>query len=73
MFKRSSLWRGLTLVFSLLLAISLMAGSILETYRTSVDAFFNTRSQLTVTEVDETGEAWSYVSKFKTAKKLSRA
>lgn len=39
MFKRSSLWRGLTLVFSLLLAISLMAGSILETYRTSVDAF----------------------------------
>ena len=68
MFKRSSLWRGLTLVFSLLLAISLMAGSILETYRTSVDAFFNTRSQLTVTEVDETGEAWSYVSKFKTAK-----
>ena len=68
MFKRSSVWRGLTLVFSLLLAISLMAGSILETYRTSVDAFFNTRSQLTVTEVDETGEAWSYVSKFKTAK-----
>ena len=68
MFKRSSLWRGLTLVFSLLLAISLMAGSILETYRTSVDAFFNTRSQLTETEVDETGEAWSYVSKFKTAK-----
>lgn len=68
MFKRSSVWRGLTLVFSLLLAISLMAGSILETYRTSVDAFFNTRSQLTETEVDETGEAWSYVSKFKTAK-----
>lgn len=68
MFKRSSVWRGLTLVFSLLLAVSLMAGSILETYRTSVDAFFNTRSQLTETEVDETGEAWSYVSKFKTAK-----
>lgn len=45
MFKRSSVWRGLTLVFSLLLAISLMAGSILETYRTSVDAFFNTRSR----------------------------
>lgn len=67
-FKRSSVWRGFTLVFSLLLAISLMAGSILETYRASVDAFFNTRSQLTVTEVDETGEAWSYVSKFKTAK-----
>lgn len=31
MFKRSSVWRGFTLVFSLLLAISLMAGSILET------------------------------------------
>lgn len=39
MFKRSSVWRGLTLVFSLLLAISLMAGSILETYRTSLMRF----------------------------------
>ena len=69
MFKRTNLWRGLTIVFSLLLAVSLMAGSILETYRTSVDAFFGTRSQKIVTTEDTSGEdAWNFKSKFKTAK-----
>ncbi len=69
MFKRSALWRGLTIVFSLLLAVSLMAGSILETYRTSVDAFFGTRSERVVTIADDSGEdAWNFKSKFKTAK-----
>ncbi len=69
MFKRSALWRGLTIVFSLLLAVSLMAGSILETYRTSVDAFFGTRSERVVTVESDSGEdAWNFKSNFKTAK-----
>ena len=69
MCKRTNLWRGLTVIFSLLLAVSLMAGSILETYRTSVDAFFGTRSQNIVTTEDDSGEdAWNFKSKFKTAK-----
>ena len=63
MFKRTNLWRGLTIVFSLLLAVSLMAGSILETYRTSVDAFFGTRSQKIVTTEDTCGvDAWIFKS-----------
>lgn len=69
MFKRTNLWRGLTIVFSLLLAVSLMAGSIMESYRTAVDAFFGTRSQKIVTVEDESGEdAWNFKSEFKTAK-----
>ena len=32
------------MVFALLLAVSMMAGNILELYRTSVDAFLGTRS-----------------------------
>ena len=39
MLKKKNLWRGLTMVFALLLAVSMMAGNILELYRTSVDAF----------------------------------
>lgn len=68
MFKKTSIWRGLSFVCALLLTISIMAANILEIYRTSVDAFVGTRSQKTVTEESENGEdAWTYASKFKTA------
>ena len=63
MFKRSNVWRGMTLLFTLLFAISLMTASIFELYRTSVDAFFGTRSQTTVTQPSEHEEdAWTYQS-----------
>ena len=66
--KKTNVWRGLSLVCALLLAFSLMAGTVLETYRTSVDAFFGTRSQTTVTEQSEDEEdAWTYKSDFTTA------
>ncbi len=66
--KKTNVWRGLSLVCALLLAFSLMAGTVLETYRTSVDAFFGTRSQTTVTEQSEDAEdAWTYKSDFTTA------
>lgn len=69
MFKSTRVWRGLTLVFAFLLAVSMVGGNILETYRTSVDAFFNTRSQVVVTTKGADGEdAWNYVSKYRTAK-----
>ena len=69
MFRSTRVWRGLTLIFAFMLAVSMVGGSILETYRTSVDAFFNTRSQVVVTTKSADGEdAWNYVSKYKTAK-----
>ena len=69
MFKSTRIWRGLTLVFALILAVSMVGGNILETYRTSVDAFFNTRSQVVVTTKSADGEdAWNFVSNYKTAK-----
>lgn len=68
MFKKTNRWRGLALVSALCLTISIIAANILETYRTSVDAFVGTRSQQTVTQELEDGEdAWTYQSKFKTA------
>ena len=69
MLKKKNLWRGLTMVFALLLAVSMMAGNILELYRTSVDAFLGTRSTQTVTEQsDDESDAWTYKSEFTTAK-----
>ena len=69
MLKKKNLWRGLTMVFALLLAVSMMADNILELYRTSVDAFLGTRSTQTVTEQsDDESDAWTYKSEFTTAK-----
>ena len=68
MLKKKNLWRGCTMTFALLLAVSMMAGNILETYRTSVDAFLGTRSTQTVTETSDNEEdAWTYKSQFTTA------
>lgn len=66
MFKRSNVWRGVGTTSALFLTISLLAGNILETYRTSVDAFVGTRSQVTVTDGAE--DAWTYKSEFTTAR-----
>lgn len=66
--KKTSVWRGVSMVSALLLTVSLLAGNILETYRTSVDAFVGTRSQKTVTEgSDNEEDSWNYKSAFKTA------
>ncbi len=44
---------------------------ILYSHRTFINTFFTPFSQMTVTEADETGDAWSHVSQFKTAKEAS--
>jgi beta-glucosidase len=45
-----------------------MAGTVLEEYRTSVDAFVGTRSQKMVTvQSENSDDAWNFVSDFKTA------
>ena len=69
MHKRTGLWRGLTAVGAMLLTIAIMAGMIMETYRTSLDAFVGTRSQKTVTgQSADKNDSWTYKSEFKTAK-----
>lgn len=42
--KKTNVWRGVSMASASLLTVSLLAGNILETYRTSVDAFVGTRS-----------------------------
>ena len=66
MFRKTNMWRGISMTSALFLTVSLLAGNILETYRTSVDAFVGTRSQITVT--DDAEDSWTYQSEFTSAK-----
>jgi len=53
MFKRSSIFRGLSCVFSMLLIVMIFAANILEKNRIMVDETFGTRSTVFVTEEGE--------------------
>ena len=54
--QKPKVWRGLTAVCALFLVFSMMAAYIFELYRTSVDAFFGTRSQVMVTSESDDAE-----------------
>lgn len=54
MFLKKSLWHGLTYLFAFLLAFAVIVSLVLEQFRTNVDEFFNTRSELLVSEDDGT-------------------
>ena len=71
MFRKTNMWRGISMTSALFLTVSLLAGNILETYRTSVDAFVGTRSQVTVT--DDAEDSWTYQSEFTSAKEAYEA
>ncbi len=55
--KKTGLFRSLTFIMALLLALSCILGMMLETFRAQVDETLGTRSQVVVTEED--GTAWS--------------
>ena len=52
--NKKALWNGLTRVFAFLLALSIIAGSLLEANRTAVDTFFGSVSEALVSEEGET-------------------
>ena len=62
-------WRGLTVVSSMFLAVSVTASMIMELYRDPLDDLLRTQSSTIVTEEYENSEdAWNFKSEFKTAK-----
>lgn len=68
MFKKIKLFRGLGLIFALLLAISITAAVIMETYRDPLDAQVGTLSSQTVADENDDIEQWNFKSNFKSAK-----
>lgn len=52
MIHKKGLWIGLTYIFVFLLCLSILASSILETYRSTVDMAFGTQSETLVSDDD---------------------
>lgn len=68
MHMKTGVLRGTAVLSTLLMACSMVAGSVLEQYRQPVDALFGTVSQITVTDADaEDEDLWTYKAKFTTA------
>ncbi|MGL5260578.1 MAG: glycoside hydrolase family 3 C-terminal domain-containing protein [Lachnospiraceae bacterium] len=68
MFKRKNIWRGLSSIFALCIMFSILAANIFETYRTSVDAFFGTRSKMiTTSSVEGEEDSWNFKSIYESA------
>lgn len=69
MSRAKNVFRGLSVLSVFLLATSITASGIIETYADPLDALVGTQSHTTVIEKPENGElTWTYESKFKTAK-----
>lgn len=46
MIEKIRLWRGLVLVFAVLLSIAIAAAIVLESFRSQIDNFLGTRSEV---------------------------
>ncbi|WRS30953.1 hypothetical protein U6G28_04525 [Actinomycetaceae bacterium MB13-C1-2] len=74
MFRRSSLYRGFTAIGLFVLCIGIVAGQLLESYRTAVDQAVGTESQKIVTEQSADGEdIWTYQASLTTAEETFEA
>ncbi len=66
---KPKIWRGLTVVSSMFLAVSVTASMIMELYRDPLDDLLGTQSSTIVTEEYENADdAWNFKSEFQTAK-----
>jgi beta-glucosidase len=68
--NRSVLWRGLSTLTASLLAISVAAGPIVESYRTDIDKFLGTKSSEMVTDNVEGEDLYTYTSDYSSTTEL---
>ncbi len=68
--NKSVLWRGLSTLTASLLAISVAAGPIVESYRTDIDKFLGTKSSEMVTDNVEGEDLYSYKSDYSSTTEL---
>ncbi len=65
------LWRGLTTVCASVLALALAAAPLVNTFRTDIDKFLGTQSQVIVTDEDgETTDRYTYKSDYSSTREL---
>ncbi|TFD83527.1 beta-glucosidase [Cryobacterium lactosi] len=68
MFRTVNKWRGFVAIGVILVMLASVTGQVLETYRSAVDQFFGTRSQITESDkLANDKDSWIYESEFKSA------
>lgn len=67
---RKNLWRGLSTCTASLLAVSLAAGPLVDSYRTDIDKFLGTKSSMMVTENTDGEELYTYKSDYSSTTEL---
>lgn len=68
--KRSNLWRGLTTCMASMLAVSITAGPLVDSYRTDIDKFLGTKSTRMVTEESGDENLYTYKSDYSNTTEL---
>ncbi len=68
--KKSIVWRGFTTLTASVLAVSVAAGPIVESFRTDIDKFLGTQSTQLVTDEIEGESAYTYESDYKSTTEL---
>lgn len=69
-YKRSNIWRGLSTCMASLLAVSVSAGPLVDSYRTDIDKFLGTKSSAMVTEGAEGEDLYTYKSDYSSTTEL---
>ncbi len=67
---RKNLWRGLSTCTASLLAVSLAAGPLVDSYRTDIDKFLGTKSSMMVTENTDGEDLYTYKSDYSSTTEL---
>lgn len=67
---RKNLWRGLSTCTASLLAVSLTAGPLVDSYRTDIDKFLGTKSSMMVTENTDGEDLYTYKSDYSNTTEL---
>ena len=71
---KRALWRGLTATTASLLALTVTATSLVNGFRTDIDKFLGTKSQIIVTDAEgDTGELYTYTSDYANTTELVQA
>ena len=67
---RKNLWRGLSTCTASLLAVSLAAGPLVDSYRTDIDKFLGTKSSMMITENKDGEDLYTYKSDYSSTTEL---
>lgn len=67
---KKNLWRGLSTCTASLLAVSLAAGPLVDSYRTDIDKFLGTKSSVMVTENTDGEDLYTYKSDYSSTTEL---